>query len=155
VFIDGSATVNNNGSPVKYDGQGVIYLGGTLTIKNTNLCAVVSGNDCDFTAWNSSTGTGWDPNATLLGFFAYGSGGQISDPAVGIQVVSSHFQGALYAEWAIDASTTTRTQGPMISKTEVRVGQTNENEFPHIDIVPIGMGVAGPSFYQALGPNLG
>jgi hypothetical protein len=157
VFIDGSAKVDNNGSAIKYTGQGVIYLGGTLLIKNTNLCAVRSsnGNDCDFTAWNPSTGTGWDPNSTLIGFFAHGSGGQISDPTVGIQVVSSHFQGALYAEWAIDASTTTKTQGPMIAKTEVRVGQTNENEFPHIDIAPIGMGDSGPSFYQALDPNLG
>ena len=43
----------------------------------------------------------------------------------------------------------------MISKTEVRVGQSNENQFPHIDIVPIGMGVAGPAFYQALDPSLG
>jgi hypothetical protein len=155
VFIDGSATVNNNGAPIKYDGQGTVYLGGTLTIKNTNLCAAVSGNDCDYSEWNPATGKGWDPNATLVGFFAYGSGGQISDPSVGIQVVSSRFQGALYAEWAIDASTTTKTQGPMISKTEVRVGQSNENEFPHIDIVPIGMGVSGPSYYQALDPNLG
>ena len=155
VFIDGSATVNNNGAPIRYIGQGVIYLGGTLTIKNTNLCAAVKNNDCDFAAWDPATGTGWNPNATLLGFFAFGHGGQISDPDVGIQVVSSHFQGALYGEYAIDASTTTKTLGPMISKTEVRVGQTNENQFPHIDIVPIGMGVAGPAFYQALDPNLG
>ena len=37
---------------MRYIGQGVIYLGGTLTIKNTNLCAAVINNDCDFSAWN-------------------------------------------------------------------------------------------------------
>ena len=149
VFIDGSAKVENNGTPIKYNGQGVIYLGGTLVIKNTLLCAKINaaGNNCDF--------TGWDPNSTLLIFAAYSKGGQISDPTVGIDVVSSTFQGGLYGEWAISCSTTSNTQGPMVSRQEVRVGQTNENIFPRVNILPIGAPGFGPEFYSADDPSLG
>jgi hypothetical protein len=149
VFIDGSAKVENNGSALRYIGQGVIYLGGTLVIKNTQLCAKVnaSGNDCDF--------ANWDPNSTLLIFATYSKGGQISDPTVGTQVVSSSFQGGLYSEWAIDCTTTSKTQGPMVSRQEVRVGQTNENAFPKVTILPIGAPGFGPEFYSAQEPSLG
>jgi hypothetical protein len=66
--------------------------------------------------------------------------------------VSSTFQGALYARFAIDASTTSVTQGPLVSEDEVRVGQTNGVDFPDLVIVPIGMPGYGPEFWTALEP---
>jgi len=39
VYIDGSAVVDNGGTDT-YDGQGSLYLSGTMLIKNTKLCAV-------------------------------------------------------------------------------------------------------------------
>jgi hypothetical protein len=53
--------------------------------------------------------------------------------------VSSSFQGGFYADYAIDASTTSTTQGPLVSGTQVIVGQTNGVAFPQIRIVPVGM----------------
>jgi hypothetical protein len=139
VFIDGSAKVDN-GSANLYTGQGVIYLGGTLVIKNSQLCAALNAakNDCDF--------SGWNPNATLLVFATHAQGGQ-APVGDGVQVVSSSFQGGLYAEYAIDASTTSKTQGPLVSGTQVIVGQTNGVAFPTITIVPIGMPGYSPDVF--------
>ena len=39
VYIDGIAVVDNGGTDT-YDGQGSLYLSGTMLIKNTKLCAV-------------------------------------------------------------------------------------------------------------------
>ncbi len=57
VFIDGSAQVQN-GAVNTYQGQGSMYLSGTLLIKNSLLCARVGtgGTSCD--------ANGWDPNST-------------------------------------------------------------------------------------------
>jgi hypothetical protein len=69
--------------------------------------------------------------------------------------VSSTFQGALYGKGAIDASTTSKTQGPLVSETEVRVGQTNGVDFPDITITPIGMPGFAPEFYTPEDPEFG
>jgi Tfp pilus assembly protein PilV len=142
IFIDGSAFVNNGAANV-YTGQGVIYLGGTLLIKNSKLCANhlnAAKTDCDF--------AGWDPNSTLLVFATHGQGGQVA-VGDGIQVVSSSFQGGFYADYAIDASTTSTTQGPLVSGTQVMVGQTNGVAFPQIRIVPVGMPGYSPDVWTA------
>jgi hypothetical protein len=59
VFIDGSAQVQN-GAVNTFEGQGALYLSGTLLIKNSKLCARLAsgGAACD--------SAGWDPNATML-----------------------------------------------------------------------------------------
>jgi hypothetical protein len=129
VYIDGSAVVDSGG-PDTYDGQGSLYLTGTLLIKNTKLCAVAdaSGN-CDTAHWN--------PNTRLLVFAADGNGGQVP---VGdsIQLVSATLQGALYGTNAIDNDTTSNVIGPMIGST-VALGQSVTTSFPAITIVPTGM----------------
>jgi len=142
IFIDGSAVVQNGAANV-YTGQGVIYLGGTLLIKNSKLCANhlnAAKTDCDF--------AGWDPNSTLLVFATHGQGGQVT-AGDGVQVVSSSFQGGFYADYAIDASTTSITQGPLVSGTQVMVGQTNGVAFPQIRIVPVGMPGYSPDIWSA------
>jgi hypothetical protein len=129
VYIDGSAVVDNGGTDI-YDGQGSLYLTGTLLIKNTKLCAVAdTDGNCDTTHW--------DPNSRLLVFAADGNGGQVP---VGdsIQLVSATLQGALYATNAIDNDTTSAVIGPMIGST-VSLGQSVTTSFPAINIVPTGM----------------
>jgi hypothetical protein len=129
VYIDGSAVVANGGTDT-YDGQGSLYLTGTLLIKNTKLCAVAdAGGNCDTAHWN--------PNTRLLVFAADGNGGQVP---VGdsIQLVSATLQGALYGTNAIDNDTTSNVIGPMIGST-VALGQSVTTSFPAITIVPTGM----------------
>jgi hypothetical protein len=121
----------------------VIYLGGTLLIKNSIFCGVVasSGTDCLY--------EGWDPNKNLIVFSAYSNGYQVP-VGTGIQVVSSKFQGAFYARYAVDASTTSTTQGPMISESEIKLGQSNGVDFPEIKVVPIGMPGYGPDYFTPI-----
>jgi hypothetical protein len=129
VYIDGSVVVDNGGTDT-YDGQGSLYVSGTMLIKNTKLCAVAdpSGN---------CTTSGWDPNSRLVVFVADGHGGQV--PANdSIQLVSATFQGALYGTWAIENDTTSNVIGPMIGSTVI-LGQSVTTSFPAIRIVPTGM----------------
>ena len=126
----------------------MLYVGGTVSIKNTKLCGKVNtaGTDCDY--------AGWNPNINLFVISAYSHGGQCNT-GTGICVVSSKFQGGLYGRYAVDASTTSSTQGPIVSETEVKVGQTNGVDFPDISIVPVGVPGYGPEFYSPLPPDYG
>ncbi|HEV8251132.1 MAG TPA: pilus assembly PilX N-terminal domain-containing protein [Gaiellaceae bacterium] len=167
IFIDGSATIQNNTGVIHYVQQpdvacitppdpkvdtcssgAVLYLGGTLLIKNSTVCGTVNslGTDCDQ--------YGWNPNVNLFVAAAYSTGGQCPT-GTSVCVVSSTFQGALYGKGAIDASTTSKTQGPLVSETEVRVGQTNGVDFPDITITPIGMPGFAPEFYTPEDPEFG
>ena len=129
VYIDGSVVVDNGGTDT-YDGQGSLYVSGTILIKNTKLCAVADGSG------NCSV-AGWDPNSRLLVLVADGKGGQV--PVYdSIQLVSAIFQGALYGTNAIENDTTSSVIGPMIGSTVI-LGQSVTTSFPAIRIVPTGM----------------
>ena len=145
VFIDGSA-VADNGAVNRYQGQGSLFLSGTMLIKNTKLCAVVNsaGSDCDT--------PNWDPNKVLLFIAANGDGGQVPT-GDSIQLVSSTFQGALFATGAIENDTTSQGIGPMIGSTVI-LGQSVTTSFPSVTIVPIGM-EANPTMYAQPGSPIG
>jgi hypothetical protein len=153
IFIDGSATVNN-GAVNTYNGQGVIYLSGTLQIKNSSLCAVtkMSGSKlvCDYTTPSASGG--WDPNKQLLVIATHWKGGQ-NGAMNGTEIVSGDFQGGLYSDYDIEASTTSTTQGPLVSAGEVKLGQTNGVGFPPISIVPLGMPGYSPDIFNPDAPD--
>jgi hypothetical protein len=133
VFIDGSVKVNYGyqNVPITYTGTGTIYVGGTFLISNTQLCATVTAaNDtCDFPHW--------DPNSRFLVIVANGDGGQVP---VGdsIQLVSSNFEGGLFATNAIELDTHSQTEGPMIGGTVVMDNTVYANTWPLIT-VPVGM----------------
>jgi Tfp pilus assembly protein PilX len=107
VYIDGSATFEH-GSTVAYEGQGAIYLSGTVLLKTVDICAVRQGPSCDT--------SGWNPNEKLLTVAADGEAGQVP---VGnsIWLKGAFFQGALYATRAIEFDTTAQTQGPLVAST--------------------------------------
>ena len=149
VFIDGSANFDRTGFPggtvFTYAGSGTIYLSGTFAIKSTIMCAVVSGSDCNFAAG------AWNPNDKVLVVVADGDGGwgtaqsqgNVVDPGIGIQLVSSSFQGALIANKAIGggSSTTSKIQGPIVSVYgEVVAGQSGAMSFPSLNWAPSGTG---------------
>jgi hypothetical protein len=146
MFIDGYAKIDN-GATNTYNGQGTIYLSGTLVIKNSKLCGgIVSGN-CDFSAW--------DPNTEMLTFVTNGSGGQTDVPVgVGVEVKSAQFQGSLYASNKIQLDTSSKVDGPMVG-TEIVLGQSiDTDDFPTIITVPAGM-PGNPAVYaQPNAPEL-
>ncbi|HEV3408340.1 MAG TPA: pilus assembly PilX N-terminal domain-containing protein [Gaiellaceae bacterium] len=128
IYIDGSAKVEN-GQINTYNGHGSIYLSGTLLLKNSKLCAIVDGSNCTTTAWN--------PNEKMLVFVAEGAGGQVPIDTT-VQLVSAHFQGALWATKAIDIGTTSLVDGPL-DGSPVKLGQSSNSTFPGFTIVPVGM----------------
>lgn len=140
IFIDGSVKVDN-GEVNEYDGQATIYLSGTLLIKNSSLCAKISGTSCDTTDWN--------PNTELLIFVANGNGGQV--PAGdSIQLISADFQGGLLGTNAVDIATTSSADGPILGST-VLLGQSVDTSFPFIAIVPAGA-PSNPTVYAYPNP---
>jgi hypothetical protein len=133
VFIDGSvtATYGYQNVPIQYDGTGTIYVGGTFLLHNTQLCATITAaNDtCDFPHW--------DPNSKFLVIVANGDGGQVP---VGdsIQLVSSSFEGGLFATNAIELDTHSQTEGPMFSGNVIMDNTVFAQTWPLVT-VPAGM----------------
>ena len=140
IFIDGSAKIEASGNVIaSYVGQSALYVTGTLLIKNTMLCAKRNGSntDCNFSGWNPNT-----ESALAIAAFGNGSNGghEAQVPAgMGIQVVSSTFQGLFWADQIITIDTTSVVQGPMVSRLgSVAPGQASDINFPPFSIVPSG-----------------
>jgi hypothetical protein len=143
-FIDGNAQVQN-GALNTYQGQGSLYLSGTLLVKNSKLCAHVAAGSCD--------STGWDPNTTMLVVVANGPGGIQVPAGDSVQLVSSTFQGALYGTNAVEIDTTSQAIGPIIGST-VYLGQSTATSFPSVTVAPSGMPGSPMVYAQPNPPQL-
>jgi hypothetical protein len=131
IFIDGSAKVTN-GTVNQYNGQATIYLSGTFVINNSSkLCGGVSGSSCDF--------AGWNPNTEMLTIVANGNGGQ-AGTGNGIKVDNNgQFQGGLFATSAVEFSNNARSDGPIVGSTVKFNNNVQNDQFPTITVVPVGM----------------
>ena len=137
LYLDGSAKIDN-GMTNSYVGQGVIYMSGTLLVKNSKLCGKLDPSNS-----SNCTTSGWNPNVNLITFVANGNGSTgAPDSQVpvgdGVNVVSAHVQGAIYATNIIDVTTTSLVDGPLDGSTVI-LGQTSNSAFPPFTIVPSGM----------------
>jgi hypothetical protein len=133
VFIDGSVTANYGyqNVPVRYTGQGTIYVGGSLLIKTTSLCAVINAtNDgCDFASW--------DPNSNFLVFVVNGTGGQVT-AGESMQLVSADFEGGLIGTSTLELDTHSESEGPMLAGSVILDNTVNAHTWPFIS-APVGM----------------
>jgi hypothetical protein len=129
IYIDGSAKIGN-GALNTYDGQGTLYLSGTLRVSG-KLCASVSGSDCDFSTWN--------PNFDMFMVVANGSGGQVN-PNDSIQMDNNFtWQGGLYGTNAVEFGNNDKVDGPIVGSQIILSNNLTTNAFPTISIVPVGM----------------
>jgi hypothetical protein len=151
IFIDGSVNIDTSWAgniTSTYTGQAVLYINGTVLIKNSSLCVVTQGNGC-----NQSAGA-WNPNTTALIIAAHGNGAnggyqaQVSS-GDSIQLVSANFQGGLYGDNAIDIGTTSQAQGPLVSPHTIIPGQTGTISFPSIQFAPYAIPGTTGSLPQA------
>jgi hypothetical protein len=153
IFIDGSVTVQN-GAVNTYVGSATMYISGTLQIKNTKLCQATTGSGSSTTC----TTSGWDPAQRMLVFVTNGNGsaggaqGQVNT-GDGVQMVSAHAQGAVYATNAIDIDTTSQFDGPLDGST-VMLGQSTSSSFPGLSFVPAGMPGNPEVYAQPQAPQL-
>jgi hypothetical protein len=131
IYIDGSASITN-GTLNMYNGQATIYLTGVFLISNnTKLCGGVSGAQCDFAAW--------DPNKELLTIVTDGFGG-IAGSENGILVDNNgQFQGGLFATYDVEFINNSRSDGPIVGRTVKLANNVQNDQFPTITIVPVGM----------------
>ena len=131
IFIDGSATIAN-GSLNTYSGQATMYLSGTFLIsENSKLCGGVSGENCDFASWN--------PNTEMLTIVAEGSGGQ-AGTGNSIKVdENGQFQGGLFGTSAVEYMNNARSDGPIVGSTVKLAENVNNDQFPTMTVVPVGM----------------
>ena len=131
IFIDGGAKITN-GCTNQYNGQGTLYLSGAFTMNNgSKLCGGVSGSNCDFAAW--------DPNSEMLTIVAGGTGGQAG---VGNSIKidnNGQFQGGLFGTEAVEFSNNARSDGPIVGSTVKFNNNVQNDQFPTITIVPVGM----------------
>lgn len=131
IFIDGSAYISNNATN-QYNGQATLYLSGTFVINNsTKFCGGVSGSNCDFSAWN--------PNTEMLTIVTNSSGG-LAETGNGILIDNnSHFQGGLFATYAVEYKNNARSDGPIVGSTVKLSNNVQNDQFPTITVVPVGM----------------
>jgi hypothetical protein len=140
MYIDGSVTAEKSWGgqePATYEGQGTIYMSGSFLLKNTKLCAVVSGNNCDVST------NAWDPNKNALIIVAKSKGSDPGSQAASgnnsVEVKSSQFQGVLSGEHDIVSETTSVVQGPLITTDgAIYLSQTSGASFPDIHFPPSG-----------------
>ena len=155
IYIDGSVKVEKSWGGQEaalYQGQGTIYMSGSLEVKNTALCAVVAGNgkDCNTATWN--------PNANALIFVAKSRGTDLGTQAAAgnnsVEVKSSQFQGVLSGEYDILSETTSVVQGPVISfQGGLHISQTSGASFPDIHFAPSGAPGNPPPPSELLAPR--
>ncbi|MGH3062296.1 MAG: hypothetical protein ACRDNA_12895, partial [Gaiellaceae bacterium] len=126
------------------NGQGTLYLSGTAYIGNsTKLCGGVSGSSCDFSAWN--------PNTEMLTFVTGGSGG-LAGTGVGILVENNgQFQGGLFSQYAVRFANNSRSDGPIVGSTMIFDNNVQNDQFPTITTVPVGM-PGNPAVYAQPNP---
>jgi Tfp pilus assembly protein PilX len=137
IFFDGSITMTTTGNqPIQYTGigpctangscQSVIYASGDISVNGEMLCAVIQGNNCDWSNWN--------PNAKLLIFASDGLSGVSAGPS------QTSFQGGLYAVNTVTTGQSALTEGPIVSGTKtVVLGQQFGGTFPPITIAPFAI----------------
>jgi hypothetical protein len=140
VFIDGNVTFTTPGNtPVTYTGvgsggnctnvgdcQAVLFASGDISVDSEKLCAVVSGNNCD---WNN-----WNPNKKILILASNGPNGASVGPS------QSSFQGALFATNQVTVGQSAQSEGPLVSGTKVvSLGQQFGGTFPPITILPFSL----------------
>jgi hypothetical protein len=136
-YIDGSATVD--ASPIRYRGNGALYVSGTFLVKNSVFCAILTSSlkGCNTQAWEAQT------NPDIFVAIANGTGsagGAQGQVAAGdsVEYKSSSGQGALYGTNAIEIDTTSLFQGPMVAQTEV-ISQSGGSPYPIFVNVPFGL----------------
>lgn len=151
IFIDGPVYVSN-GAVNLYQGEGVIYLGGTLLIKGSSLCGAVYNGACDMRTYQASPAQGWNPNQNLICFVANATGGQVNT-GDSVQLVSGQLQGAAYATGNVELDTTSNIDGPIVGY-QVILGQSVTTSFPSITVVPNGM-PSNPTAYAQVSPPSG
>jgi hypothetical protein len=97
---------------------------------------------CAFSAGTTCTLSNWDSTTDLLGIVAHGNGSVPADNQVpsgdSVQFVSSHFEGAVYAQNAIDIGTTALVDGPLDGSTII-LGQSSTSTFNGFTFVPAGL----------------
>jgi len=143
IFIDGSATVSPPpNQPVQYNrngGFGAIWLAGTFSMSNNqNLCAVVSGNTCNFNSW--------DPTKNAIGFVANGNSG-----GYGMTFNSAACQCIVEATNGINIQQSSNIQGPIISVNgPINAAQSGNLTFPPVAFPQGSLNLKPPLAYLML-----
>lgn len=146
VFIDGGAKVTN-GQINQYNGQSTLYLSGTFTLNNgSKMCGGVSGSDCNFAAW--------DPNSEMLTIVAGGIGG-LAGTGNSIKIDNNgQFQGGLFGTGAVEFSNNARSDGPIVGSTVKFNNNVQNDTFPTIVEVPVGMPGTDVTYAQPNPPEM-
>jgi hypothetical protein len=128
IFIDGSATVTE--TLASYNGQATLYLSGTFLVAG-KLCGGISGSECDFSHWN--------PNTEMLTIVAEGTGDQAG---LGNSILvnnNGQFQGGLFGTGAVEFTNNARSDGPIVGSTVKLANNVQNDQFPTLTVVPVGM----------------
>lgn len=132
MFFDGNIDFSSAGT-IEYDGSAAIYLSGWFHMRQTVLCAILSGSNCNASAWQSN------PSDVLL-VSANGNNnfGPSCPGCSALLEQSAEMQGALYGEFDLGFQNNSFIQGPMVSNREIIQNSFTFNYIPPLIQVPFG-----------------
>jgi hypothetical protein len=132
MFLDGNVDYSSAGT-IEYDGWGALYLSGYFHVRQTVLCAVKIGSNCDETGWSLN------PADVLL--IAAEDNYNFGPSCPGCSALleqSAVMQGAMYGEYDLGFQNNSYMQGPMVSNQEIIQNSFTFNYIPPLIKVPFG-----------------
>jgi hypothetical protein len=144
IFFDGPITIGgpdpSHSLNISYQGMATIYTSYTFGIVglNTHVCAVVSGQDCDWAHW--------DPSRNLL---------VVVSNAQNVFSANREMQMGLYSVGIFEILQNVQWQGPSIGDTTYILGNAHVYGWPALTYVPIALpgNSAAPSGWVPTAPT--
>lgn len=129
VYIDGSVTIGDGGID-EYNGQGVLYTSGTITVSG-KMCGKRNAGltDCDFSSWN--------PNTEMWILAAHGADAS-NNSIIFPNSSGDKWEGGVYANNNLSMANNATIEGPMIAGGTDFSNNVTIKPFPVITTVPTG-----------------
>ncbi|MDH5332786.1 MAG: pilus assembly PilX N-terminal domain-containing protein [Thermoleophilia bacterium] len=131
LFWDGNLELDTANTQITYSGVAAIYLTGWFRMRQTKLCSVFQGGNCDADAWNT------DANMFFVAVEGMNNWSQCTGCGALLES-SAVFQGALYSDHSMGFQNNSFIQGPMVAKEELIQNSFTFSYIPPNVKVPFG-----------------
>jgi hypothetical protein len=148
IYIDGSVELSST-PVIQVNGFATIYVSGHLSFRQATLCMDrnASGTGCDTNNWDTTQIVTASDGKKLADFpmllwVVKGDGpaadSTITPPAWTVIQQSSHVQGGIYSDQAVEIENLSLSEGPVVSLTYVIQNHSTVDYFPPISALPPG-----------------
>jgi len=131
IMWDGNLEFDTANANITYDGIAAFYVSGWFRMRQTRLCAALTGSNCNYASWNT------DQDVLFVAAGGWNNWSQCTQCGVLLES-SAQFQGALYSDYNMGFQNNSFVQGPMVAKMELIQNSFTFNYIPPNIRVPFG-----------------